>query len=569
MKSGLVFFAVVCSLVLTVPRVHSQNGSLQWAKRAGGNNNDEPNAVTVDTNGNVFVTGYFRSTATFGPGESNQALLTTFGQEPFLAKYNAEGQLVWARQMKGAFGIGAGVGVDGPGNSYVFGYYSGNLVFADGETNEVTLSALANDLFLAKYDPNGKFVWAKKAGGTFSEYAHALATDTNGNCFITGRYGSDPIIFAPGETNETQLAALNGDNGEDIFVAKYNSNGILQWAKRAGGATGNRGTGIALDAVGNSYVVGRYSGTSTFGTGESRQSILNGPLGGSDEIFVAKFATNGLLRWVRPGFGGPEHDQGNAIAVDAAGNSVIVGTFRGFMVYGELVNQTQRDRGGSADIFIMRHDTEGNQTFVKFAVGPLDETALGVAMDRDGNAYVVGSAFTVIFGAEEPSQVELNSLGSQDTFLAKIDSFGSTHWARLDGGNADDRAHAIAFGSGAVHVVGKFGQTATFGAGQINETALQFAGAADIFLAKYSVTATNNPVSAANFTEVVMLLTGTPRLTLTGTEGATYRIERTGTLTTPHWVNAGTVTIGAGGSGALEDVDGTRTAPSFYRAVAQ
>lgn len=567
MNHESVFLAFLYSLFFSIIPVHGQTGALQWAKRAGGNSNDEANAVAVHTNGNVFVTGYFRTTSTFGPGESNQALLTTFGQEPFLAKYNAEGQLVWARQMKGAFGIGAGVGVDGPGNSYVFGYYSGNLVFADGETNEVTLSALANDLFLAKYDPNGKFVWAKKAGGSFSEYAHALATDTNGNCFITGRYGSDPIIFAPGETNETQLAGLNGNNGEDIFIAKYNSNGVLQWAKRAGGATGNRGTGIALDAVGNSYVVGRYSGTSTFGPGESRQAILNGPLGGNDEIFVAKFATNGLLRWVRPGFGGPEHDQGNAIAVDAAGNSVIVGTFRGFMVYGELVNQTQRDRGGSADIFVMRHDPEGTQNFVKFAVGPDDEIALGVAMDPEGNAYITGHAFTVIFGAEEPGEVEVNSLGSQDTFLAKIDPFGLTHWARLDGGNGDDRGHAIAYGAGAVHLVGKFEQTATFGDGQPNETSLQFAGASDLFLAKYSVVTTNSPVTAANFTGFTILPNGVPRLTITGTEGGTYWIERTATLSNPNWVNAGTVTISAGGNGTLEDTDSNRTVPSFYRAV--
>ena len=137
----------------------------------------------------------------------------------------------------------------------------------------------------------------------------------------------------------------------------------------------------------------------------------------------------------------------------------------------------------------------------------------------------------------------------------------------MDGGNGDDRGHAIAYGGGAVHLVGKFGQTATFGEGQPNETALQFAGGSDIFLAKYSVVTTNNPVTAANFTGFMILPNGVPRLTITGTEGGTYWIERTGTLSNPNWVNAGAVTIGAGSSGTLEDTDWNRTVPSFYRAV--
>ncbi|MEI2724350.1 MAG: hypothetical protein V9H26_12715 [Verrucomicrobiota bacterium] len=115
----------------------------------------------------------------------------------------------------------------------------------------------------------------------------------------------------------------------DVFVAKYDANGLLQWAKSAGGSTGNWGAGIDIDTAGNSYVVGRYSTTSTFGPGEPNQTVLVGPLGGSDEIFVAKFGPNGNLAWVRGGQGQAEHDQGTAIAVDAAGNSYATGTYRG------------------------------------------------------------------------------------------------------------------------------------------------------------------------------------------------------------------------------------------------
>jgi hypothetical protein len=532
--------------------------------------NDDGMGVAVDADGNVFVTGYFRTTATFGAGEPNPTQLTALGQDVFVAKYAPGGGLNWVRQARSQAAWGTAIGVDGNGNCYVFGYFGPTITFAQGRPEQVTFNALANDLFLAKYDRDGNFMWAKQDGGSFSEYGYGITVDGAGNSYVTGRYGSNPATFGAGESNETALAGLpiSGglNNGLDVFIAKYDTNGLLQWAKSAGGATANWGAGIDLDAAGNSYVVGRYSGTATFGPGEANQTVLVGPLGGSDEIFVAKFGPNGNLAWVRGGQGQAEHDQGTAIAVDAVGNSYATGTYRGIAPFGGQLNQTQLDFGGSGDVFIVKHNTDGNQQWVKMAVGPDDEFSLGIALDADGSPYLTGYGFALTFGAGEKNEVSLAGIGQNDVFLAKYGTDGLLQWARFDGGTGDDRGQALAIGpSGGIHIAGRFGQTATFGSDQANQTAITSAGATDIFVARFQPG--GSTIQAATFVAFGLLPNGNPELTISGTPLKTYTIQRSEAIVDPAWKNIGTILTDAQGHGVFEDTDAALVFPAFYRAV--
>src|SRR6185503_13301136 len=121
------------------------------------------------------------------------------------------------------------------------------------------------------------------------------------------------------------------------------------------------------------------------------------------------------------------------------------------------------------------------QQWLKMAVGQDNEFSLGVALDADGNPYLTGSGFTLTFGAGETNEVTLNGIGQNDVFLAKYGTDGSLQWARFDGGTGDDRGQALAISpSGGIHVAGRFGQTATFGSGEPDQTAITSAGATDI-----------------------------------------------------------------------------------------
>src|SRR3972149_4329281 len=109
--------------------------------------------------------------------------------------------------------------------------------------------------------------WAKRAGGTSFDYnfSGGIAADTSGNSYVTGSFNGS-ATFGAGETNETTLVSA-GES--DIFVAKYDSSGMLVWAKRAGGTSHDNGRGIAVDSSGNSYVMGIFIGSATFGAGET------------------------------------------------------------------------------------------------------------------------------------------------------------------------------------------------------------------------------------------------------------------------------------------------------------
>ena len=133
---------------------YDASGDLVWANRAGGTSDALGNGIAVDGAGNSYVTGCFQGSATFGSGETNETTLTSAGgQDIFVAKNDASGDLVWAKRTGGTSGDrGIGIAVDGAGNSYVTGDFSDSATFGSGEANETTLtSAGGNDIFVAKY----------------------------------------------------------------------------------------------------------------------------------------------------------------------------------------------------------------------------------------------------------------------------------------------------------------------------------------------------------------------------------------------------------------------------------
>jgi len=177
---------------------------------------------------------------------------------------------------------GRGIAVDGAGNSYVTGIFNVSAIFGLGEANQTTLSGADNEIFVAKYNPSGGLVWAKSAGGTSWDGGYSIAVDGVGNCYVTGGF-TNSATFGAGEVNET---ALFGVSVSGIFVAKYSPSGALAWAKGASSSSSN-GNEIAVDGAGNSYVIGYFEISTTFGLGEVNQVTL---VGGGHEIFLAKYA---------------------------------------------------------------------------------------------------------------------------------------------------------------------------------------------------------------------------------------------------------------------------------------
>ena len=180
----------------------------------------------------------------------------------------------WATSIGGTNSdYGYGIATDSNGNVYVIGFYDNTVTFAPGTTLN---STGGDDAFVAKYDTSGTVQWAKSIGGTSSDNGRGIATDSNGNVYVTGKY-STTATFAPGTT-------LTSVGSSDAFVAKYNTSGTVQWAMSIGGTSPDYGYGIATDSGGNVYVTGYYRGSVTIGS-----TTLNS-VGGSNDTFVVKYS---------------------------------------------------------------------------------------------------------------------------------------------------------------------------------------------------------------------------------------------------------------------------------------
>jgi len=365
------------------------DGNFLWVEQAGGTDGDSGTGIATDGSGNIVVTGSFRYTATFG-----DTTLTSGSVDIFIAKYDGDGNLLWVKQAAGpGFTFGGGITTDGSGNSIVAGRFNGTVDFGD-----TTLTSVGSrDIFIAKYDSDGNFLWVEQGGTTdpFSSGENIIATDGLGNIFVTGHFIGMATF---GDTT------LTSAGGSDIFIAKYDGDGNFLWIEQAGGTISDQAVGIATDGLGNSIVTGFFFGTATFG-----DTTLSSA--GDVDIFIAKYDGDGNFLWVEQA-GGTDRDVGRAIEMEGLGNIVVTGNFNGMATFGST---TLTSNGGS-DIFIAKYDGDGNFLWVEQAGGTNQDFGDGIATDGSGNSVVIGTfSGTATFG-----DTTLTSAGSQDIFVAKL-----------------------------------------------------------------------------------------------------------------------------------------------------
>jgi Secretion system C-terminal sorting domain/Beta-propeller repeat len=233
---------------------YDPDGNCLWANHAGGDNSDEIWGIAVDSNGNSYVTGFIWSaTARFDTIQLKNYANSNHWAQTFIAKYDINGNCLWAKQPVGYSGDqGYGISIDANGNSYVTGTFQGSIAF---DTTNLT-SYGDWDMFLTKYDTKGNVIWAKQAGGGSTDLGGNVSVDSKSNSYITGHF-SDTAAFGSFH--------IISRGGYDMFVAKYDRNGNCIWVQQAGGEYTDDGHGVSVDANGNCYITGIYTGTATFG----------------------------------------------------------------------------------------------------------------------------------------------------------------------------------------------------------------------------------------------------------------------------------------------------------------
>ena len=325
------------------------SGNFAWAKRMGGTSHDGGISVVVDGAGNVHTAGKFFGTADFDPGPGTFNLTSAGAEDIIVSKLDSAGDFVYAKRMGGPAGDqplnGSSLTLDGAGNVYTTGYFTLTADFDPGPATFNLTSAGAVDIFVSKLDSTGNLVYARGIGGASSDAGVGIAVDGSENIYVAGGFRStvdfDP---GPGTYNLTSL----GD--ADIFVLKLDALGDFVLARQQGGAGFDQGNDIVLDAAGNIYTVGPFSGTADFDPGAG---TLNLTSAGGTDTFISKLDVNGNLVFA-DAVGGPLGDGAAGLVLDDSEDLLITGTFWGTVDFDPGPATFNLTSVGNSDPFVLK-----------------------------------------------------------------------------------------------------------------------------------------------------------------------------------------------------------------------
>lgn len=385
---------------------HDTDGNLIWATQIGGSVNDQDiYNVDVDNTGNVTVTGYLKGTTTFYSTNGTSSSYTTsntYYAQIFVAKYNSSGVLQWFKTAGSSSSydcIGEGVTFDGLGNIFFSGRYRGSVAFAGQTLNSISNT---DDIFIAKLNSAGDLIWVKTAGGSSNtESGIRLVCDNSNNTYLLGIYSGTANF---GET--ASIVSYTSRGEFDLFLAKYDPNGGLIWAKTIGGIYSDYLGGIAYSSVANAiYIAGSYRATITFGPGLGSNPLAS--VGGNTGYyngFFAKYDLNGNIQWsVRNGNTNSEHNYCNGVSCDNSGNPYITGGMQYdsyFYSYNSATNYYVRGVQ-YREPYIAKYNTSGALSWVIIAPDGQDETIAGISV-KNNTAYVLGNfKETINFGYQQ------------------------------------------------------------------------------------------------------------------------------------------------------------------------
>ncbi|MDX5346891.1 MAG: SBBP repeat-containing protein, partial [Hymenobacteraceae bacterium] len=365
-------------------------GYARWVRRGGGSGFDQGKSVAVDGAGNIYVAGIFNATASFQTGMS----VTSAGyNDLFVVKYDTLGSVRWVKRMGGnGFENNPSLVISRNGNLFLTGNFSGKANFG---TDTLT-SAGSDDVFVARMDTAGNFMWVRKAGGPNSDLSGGIAVDNADNVYLTGRF--------------TNTAAFGTNNlisagSADIFVAKYNATGAIQWANRFGGSGLDAGNALVADGAGNTYLTGSFENNFAVGTTTITSS-------GSSDVFVIKLNTSGAPQWARTA-GSTVSDAGRALALDAISSVYVTGVYQGKIGFGT----DSLTSAGADDIFIAKYSSSGNRQWIKRTGGTMNESALALTVDKTNNIYLTGF-FQNKVGFNPDTLTSVSN--SEDIFIGRI-----------------------------------------------------------------------------------------------------------------------------------------------------
>lgn len=359
---------------------YSAAGSCTWAHRIISPLNYGLD-IKADESGNVYVIGYFQGTAIFG----DDTLIAQGYMDAYVVKYNSSGTQQWVKQIGGpGLDLGFGLSQVVDGVFYICGQYDSTVVFG-----EDTLTKFGSgDIFIAKMDDDGNFLWAKRAGSSTADYAIRIKQDNWGNVFVSG-FADSAALF------ETQYLERQGD-----YIARYTSDGDLVWVKSLGRLTALKSTPGMVIYDSTICMASAFDANTILGTDTMLAQ-------GEEDIYVCKLDYEGKVLWAR-NYGSTGIDRAYGMACDKRGNIYVTGTYGDTVVFENDTLTTW----GTKDAFL----------FKMAPIYPIQSVAGG------SNTVCEGDTFTVVFTSDEncsSGNIFTVQLSDSTGSFATVDTIGT------------------------------------------------------------------------------------------------------------------------------------------------
>ncbi len=454
----------------------------EWATYLSGTSSTAEQEVARDSAGNVYVTGYYSSTIpvivknAYGPTQTNSniTLPTSSTLTVFVIKYSSAGIALWATYLNGTSNdIGYSVAVDANDNVIIAGQYSttGTAIPVtqwDSATQAIVNSAISlpatNSIssYIIKYSSVGTAIWAGRLDGTTvdNDVIQYIITDSNNDIYITGSYYTITGVLQifNGATSGTPITTTislppPGTAGASMFLIKYNSSGVAQWATYIAGSgttSLSDGRSIAIDSSFNIYVTGLYRSTTAVtvynGTTSTTAPVSSGITllsSSSGAIFVIKYTPSGnnIIASLATLIDSPGSiiDGGQSIAIDSSGSVVITGYYTGVPSIYNASGNTQAASTvtlqyptiGNTLAFIVKYSTALQAiwaTYLKSVTGTSQGNS--IAAGPDGYIYVTGqytnnvTLMNAAANSQTESMVTFPGPGYTQMYIVKYDLNG-------------------------------------------------------------------------------------------------------------------------------------------------
>lgn len=360
------------------------NVKQEWQQQFGSADYDTANSLTVNTKGDIYITGI-----TLG-----QLGSSSYGQaDAWVAKFDSEANQQWIKQLgTDGWDSSKAIATDNEGHVYITGYTCGNLAGR---------AAQESDAWVMKLDAQGNEIWKQQLGSSSHDVSNAVAVDEQGNVYLAG-------YTLGGFSNSYKTSKASA------WLAKLNAQGKTVWIRELGTWGWTEASDVALGSDGAVYLAGS----------------TNSNLLAQSDAWLAKYDVEGNSTWVKHLCCSGESAT-NAIAVDSQDNIYLAGYIKESM--GELIS-------GWADVCVVKYDANGNQQWLK-SLGDnseVDDAAHDISLDSQGNIYVVGHT---------ESTLGATNYGENDAWAAKLSPDGEVLWTKQIGSGANDYGFAIAVSS--------------------------------------------------------------------------------------------------------------------------